>query len=167
MRTSANSLFRCIPLALLAAIVVGGCAARSVPNSSATYRVIGGETYAPAPLATSEYVREAASLVLPVGDHWPATPVRLSEAGGADWYGIGYGRQAADRYWFCRWSSLAVTTRSNEVRNRAVSRLMAIFKLYYCVHALDAPSRPPLVAEMHQAQRGDLSALRTDVRQNC
>jgi len=132
-----------------------------------TYRVVNGATYIPVPTAETEYAREAAALQLPPRQAWPKHPLLATQSGTPEWYQIGYARQAADRYWFCSWASVAVHTADTVARQDAVTRLQAMLQLYYYTVALDGPSRPQLVTELATAQRGDLSMLSTDLKLNC
>jgi hypothetical protein len=129
--------------------------------------VVNGGTYVAVPTAELEYSKEASTLQLPPEHAWPRHPLLKSESGAPQWYQIGYAKQAADRFWFCSWASVAIDTSDTKVRHDAVKTLQGMTKLYYYTHALDAPSQPQLVNELTTAQRGDLTALRTDLQHNC
>jgi len=147
----------------LAGCVATGAATPREP----TFRVVNGQTYVPVPTADDEYAREAATLSLPAQRNWPQHPLRASEAGTPDWYQVGYGRQAADRFWFCSWAAVALGAADPKVRHDAVDTLQGMLRLYYYTVALDPPSRPQLLAELTTAQRGHLAALDTDLQRNC
>jgi hypothetical protein len=138
----------------------------SVPKEP-PYKIAQGGTYVPGPTAELEYALEASTLTLPVNHTWPQHPMAKSASGTAEWYQLGYARQAADRFWFCSWASVAVSTTEPKARHNAVLRLQGITKLYYYTNALDAPSQPLLVSELATALRGDLSAVQNDLDQNC
>lgn len=159
---------RWIVIALLSA-GISGCArsgAATMP-SEPPYRVVHGGTYVPRPTAELEYALEASTLRLPAGRSWPQHPMPTPPAGQPEWYQLGYARQAADRFWFCGWASVAVQATDPAVRRDAVATLQGITRLYYYTQALDAPSRPLLVTELATARRGDLAGLRNDLRRNC
>lgn len=153
--------------ALLSACLTG-CASSgaSVPKDP-PYRVVQGGTYVPGPTAELEYALEASTLKLPTGHSWPQHPMAKTLSGTPEWYQLGYARQAADRFWFCSWASVAVKTTDRKARHDAVLRLQEITKLYYYTNALDEPSQPLLLDELKTALRGDLSAVANDVEQNC
>lgn len=153
-------------LAALAAISTSGCAHSSQP-AEPTFRVVEGATYIPVTPAEAEYQKEAATLLLPPGYSWPQHSLPASESGSPEWYEVGYGRQAADSYWFCSWASTALKTADPQLRQRAVGTLGDIFHLYYYTHALVTSSQPLLQREVTNAQHGDFIALRTDVQLNC
>lgn len=153
-------------VAVLVSTGLSGCAATATPREPA-YRVVNGETYVPVPPAEREYFDEAAKLKLPDSRQWPAQPFGMSEPGTPQWYQLGYGRQAADRFWFCSWASVAFLTSDPEVRRQAVDTAQGILRLYYYTDALAPPDRPQLVNEVTSAQHGDLTALSTDLHLNC
>jgi hypothetical protein len=155
-------------LAVLASVGLTGCVATGAATPrEPTFRVVNGATYIPVPTADDEYSKEAATLRLPPQHSWPQHPMRASEAGTPDWYQVGYGRQAADRFWFCSWAAVAVGTADAKVRHDAVDTLQGMLRLYYYTVALDPPSRPLLVTELASAQRGNLAALSNDLQRNC
>ena len=151
---------------VLACVALSGCAAKG-PAKEPTYRVVNGATYLPATTAEREYTKEAATLRLPPSDEWPQSPVSGGTSAAPEWYQVGYGRQAADRYWFCKWADVALNTSDPHQRHNAVKTIHGILQLYYYKHALVRRSRPQLVEEVQSARRGDLTALREDVRLNC
>jgi hypothetical protein len=138
----------------------------SVPKEP-PYKVAQGGTYVPEPTAELEYALEASTLQLPAAHTWPQHPMPKPASGTPEWYQLGYAKQAADRFWFCSWAAVATSTTDPKTRHDAVLRLQDITKLYYYTHALDAPSQPLLLNELKAALRGDLSAVRTDLKQNC
>jgi hypothetical protein len=164
--TPASRALRLATLVLLATLT--GCATTGTNGArEPAYRVVNGATYIPVPTAETEYSREAASLQLPARQAWPKHPFLASEAGTPEWYQIGYARQAADRFWFCSWASVAVHTADTAARQDAVNRLQEMKQLYYYTEALDGPSRPQLATELATAQRGDLAMLSNDLTLNC
>ena len=138
----------------------------SVPKDP-PYKIAQGGTYVPGPTADLEYALEASTLQLPAQHSWPSHPMPPSPSGGPEWYQLGYAKQAADRFWFCSWASVASTATDAKARHDAVLQLQGITKLYYYTHALDAPSRPLLLDELKAAVHGDLSAVENDLKQNC
>lgn len=155
-------------VATLLAACLPACTATSasVPKDP-PYRIVHGGTYVPGPTAELEYALEASTLQLPPRHTWPQHPMAKTLSGTPEWYQLGYAKQAADRFWFCSWASVAVSATDAKTRHDAVLRLQGITKLYYYTHALDAPSQPLLVDELKTALRGDLSAVLNDLKQNC
>src|SRR6185437_6395868 len=123
--------------------------------------------YVPAGTAEQQYRAEASTLRLPAAQVWQAHPLASTDQGSPVWYQDGFGRQTADRYWFCKWAAVAASTANPTVRRDAVTTLQAMLRLYYYTTALDVPSRPQLVRELTSAQRGDLRELRNDLSLNC
>lgn len=161
---------RCLGWIIAAAVSAGlsACASSGAsPPKQPAFRVVNGATYIPVATAKREYANEAATLQLPAALGWPRDPLAATESGQPEWYEIGYARQAADRYWFCSWSSVATKASDRKMRGTAVDTLQHMLKLYYYTNALDGPSRPQLVRELSTAKRGDLTALRNDLRLNC
>jgi hypothetical protein len=155
-------------LAVFASAGLTGCATTGAATPrQPTFRIVNGATYVPVPTAQDEYAKEAATLQLPAQHSWPQHPMRASEGGTPDWYQVGYGRQAADRFWFCSWASVAVGTADAKLRHDAVETLQGMLRLYYYTVALDAPSRPQPATELATAQRGNLAALSNDLQRNC
>ena len=155
-------LSACLPVCLSACTSTEASVPKEPP-----YKVVQGGTYVPGPTAELEYALEASTLQLPAKHSWPQHPMAKSLSGTPEWYQLGYAKQAADRFWFCSWASVAVSTSDAKARHDAVLRLQGLTKLYYYTHALDAPSQPLLVSELKAALRGDLSAVRNDLEQNC
>lgn len=153
-------------------VTLSGCGNAPQPEEP-KYRVVAGATYMPASHAETEYAQESATLHLPPAHTWPAHsiaathPATAGESAAPEWYQVGYGRQAADRYWFCSWASTALTAADTESRTDAVIILGGIFALSYYTDTLDPPSRTLLRQEVTNAQHGNLTALRTDVQRNC
>lgn len=119
--------------------------------------------------ARAEYRAEAASLTLAPGWRWPATPIPSTAPDGRGMmYEVGFGRQAADRYWYCSWATRAVDARVGpSARRQAVATAVSLRDTYYFKKALAPESRPFVDDLLARAQRGDLSGLRRDVRLNC
>jgi hypothetical protein len=167
-----RSLLRCA-LALGAAMLLGGCAVGAAtsrttpPPAQPSDRIVNGTKYVPVATAEQEYQAEAKTLRLPAAQAWQAHPLVATDQGSPVWYQSGFGRQTADRYWFCRWAAVAAGTASSAVRGDAVATLQQMLHLYYYTTALDVPSRPQLVRELTSAQHGDLRELLNDLRLNC
>lgn len=83
-------------------------------------------------------------------------------------YERGFGRQAADHYWYCSWAARAVDQRvGTSARRQAVATAASLRKTYYFTTALAPDSRPFVDDLLERAQHGDLSGLRRDVTLNC
>lgn len=156
-----------IVAALLFASLTGCATTAASVAKEPPYKVVQGGTYVPGPTAELEYSLEATTLRLPAGHAWPQHPMAKSPSGTPEWYQLGYAKQAADRFWFCSWAAVAASTTDAKARHDAVLRLQGITKLYYYTNALDGPSRPLLLNELKAALRGDLGAVRNDLKQNC
>jgi hypothetical protein len=171
-RLISGSLGRALVLAGLA-VLLTGCAVGSAAPVATTaapqpsYRIVNGTRYVPVGTAEQEYRAEAETLRLPSTQVWQAHPLAATDQGSPVWYQAGFGRQTADRYWFCRWAAVAAAAASPAVRSNAVTTLQQMLHLYYYTTALDVPSRPQLVRELTSARHGDLRELRNDLRLNC
>lgn len=155
------------------AVLLTGCAVGSAAPAATTaapqpsYRIVNGTKYVPVGTAEQQYRTEATTLQLPAGKSWQAHPLAATDQGSPVWYQDGFGRQTADRYWFCRWAAVAAAATSPAVRSGAVTTLQGMLHLYYYTTALDVPSRPQLVRELTSAQHGDLKELLNDLQLNC
>jgi hypothetical protein len=118
---------------------------------------------------TIEYRAEAASLRLAPGWTWRAAPVRsLAADGRGIMYEPGWGRQAADYYWYCSWTSRALDQRVGASdRRQALENVLSIRKKYYFTTALAPISRPAFDRVLSEAALGDLRGLRRDYEINC
>jgi hypothetical protein len=158
-----------IQLLLVAAATAGCASANALPSGQPTAaKYVDGVRYLPAAQATTEYFAEAAHLTLASGFRWPANPLPNSQDGSPKMYEVGFGRQAADRYWFCSWARTAVTApAASQTQRHAIGQLVKVKRLYYYTTALVPQSRPLLSTELARAAAGKLANLRTDVSLNC
>jgi hypothetical protein len=163
-----RQLIRLIPL-VLAVIGMAGCSAGlpQVSNSPLGARYVYGVRYIPASWATKEYFAEADHLTLAAGSAWPKNPLNSLRDGDPQMYGVGFGKQAADSYWFCSWSSAALHAPDQIERNDAVRQLLKIRRLYYYTTAAAPALRSLLNKELNRAKKGKMSMLRADVSENC
>jgi hypothetical protein len=132
----------------------------------------GGEPEAPPALtsaqANAEFTTETEDLQLAPDWTWPGDPLPSAGPDGHDQvYEPGYGRQAADHFWYCSWAATAVTSQDATTRTTALEQAGRITDTYYYKVALAADSRPALDAVLASAALGDLSKLQQDVRLNC
>jgi hypothetical protein len=158
-----------IQLVLVSAAAAGCASANALPSGQPTAaQYVNGARYLPAAQATTEYFAEAAHLSLAPGARWPANPLPSSQGGDPKMYQAGFGRQAADRYWFCSWARAAVSAPvASQARRHAITQLVKVKRLYYYTTALVPQSRPLLITELARAAAGKLADLRTDVSLNC
>lgn len=119
--------------------------------------------------ATSEYLAEAKALTLAPRATWPKTPIAATaEDGVAMVYEPGFGRQAADSYWFCSWSGRALEVGvSDRDRKAAIAQLDKIRDTYFYTTALAPESKPILDKVLASTRLGDLAPLRRDHELNC
>lgn len=119
--------------------------------------------------ATSEYLAEAKALTLAPAAAWPKTPIAATaEDGVAMVYEPGFGRQAADSYWFCTWSGRALEVGvSDAERKAAITELDKIRGTYFYTTALAPESKPILDKVLASTRLGDLAPLRRDHEMNC
>jgi hypothetical protein len=119
--------------------------------------------------ATSEYRAEAKALTLAPKVVWPSAPIAATaEDGVAMVYEPGFGRQAADSYWFCSWSGRALEVGVTDTdRKAAVAELDKIRTTYFYTRALAPESKPILDKVLASTRLGDLSPLRRDHELNC
>lgn len=130
-------------------------------------RYVDGKLYLPVADATRQYVSESNRLVLAYGWIWPLHPLRPSNDGAPVYYETGFGTQSADRYWFCSWAASSISQPNATSRQKGINKLEEIRQLYYYKHSLVQRSKVLLLRELTDAKRGNLTALRTDVRLNC
>ncbi|QYR23763.1 hypothetical protein KZ483_13230 [Paenibacillus sp. sptzw28] len=109
-----------------------------------------------------EYRTEAASLTLAPGWKWPDSPVSSHAPDGRDFmYQKGWGKQAADLYWFCSWASRAVNPQLPEAgRQQALEHVLSIRTKYFYTTALAADSKPGFDQMLRNAADGKMDDLR-------
>lgn len=119
--------------------------------------------------ATAEYRTEAAALTLAPGWRWPAAPLaKTGPDGRGMMYERGFGKQAADHYWYCSWASRALDEQVAPTdRAQALTTAVGLRKTFYFTTGLAPASRPFVDGFLTRAEHGDLSGLRRDVRLNC
>ncbi len=126
-----------------------------------------GPPYLTAVEATEEFRSEAAGLTLAPGFEWPAQPIAATAPDGAGMvYEKGFGRQAANHFWYCTWARTALTS-EGAARNAALAQAVQIKDTYYYTTALAFESRPFFDRVLANAELGDLSGLSNDVNLNC
>lgn len=118
---------------------------------------------------TTEYRAEATTLTLAPGWSWPAAPIAdKANDGNGIVYEPGFGRQAADFYWYCSWVDRTLDTKlASTARQQALANVLAIKTKYYYTSALDPDSRPYVDNELRNAQLGDYALLENDFQLNC
>ncbi|WP_347350319.1 hypothetical protein [Intrasporangium sp.] len=119
--------------------------------------------------ATQEYLTEAGQLTLAPDSSWPSQPIAgTAEDGIPMIYEPGFGRQAADSFWFCSWSGRALDVAVTESdRQAAIAELDKIRTTYFYTKALAPESRPILDKVLDSTRLGDLTPLRNDHEMNC
>jgi hypothetical protein len=118
---------------------------------------------------TRDFRAEEATLRLAPGWSWPTRPIRSKAPDGRSvMYEKGFGKQAADYYWYCSWATSAVDRAAAPSSRRiAVRRVLAIREKYFFTTALAAVSKPAFDRVLTSASRGDVRGLRRDVALNC
>jgi hypothetical protein len=160
-------LFLSAGLLFSSAGLLAGCArAERAKPPPLRPRYVNGVLYLPATMASREYGVEAARLTLAPGWRWPKSPLARFKEREPMYYEVGFGKQAADSYWFCSWAYTALHDTGNE-KQTALKVIPGIRHLYYYTTSLVPPSRVLLNKELIEAQHGHLSRLRTDVTLNC
>lgn len=116
-----------------------------------------------------EYRKEESSLMLAPGWKWPGYPVRSHGPNGQDIvYQEGWGKQAADLYWFCSWTGRAVNPKLSETeRQQALKKLPLIQTKYFYTTSLVPVSKPPFNQMLRSAEDGNLKSLRGFYEANC
>ncbi|HEY3002685.1 MAG TPA: hypothetical protein VGJ44_10050 [Kribbellaceae bacterium] len=148
-----------LPLLAGASLLLNACAAQQ-PE-------VKHPTYSSADVATAEYRAEAAGLTLAPDWTWPQEPIPSTYQGDEVRYEKGYGKQAADQYWFCSWAVRAVEGRpGSRQRAEAVRQLQTLTSKYY-FEVLNPQSRPYALKELQTAREGDLGLVQRDIEQNC
>ncbi|MCL6647789.1 MAG: transposase family protein [Chloroflexi bacterium] len=144
---------------LIVAIPIAYCAARYNPRPTALTPQ----------QALAEYRAEAASLTLAPDWKWPASPVPSHAPDGpATTYGKGWGRQAADSYWFCSWASRALDPKLPAAeRQQAIENALSIRTKYLYTTALAPDSKRALDRLLRNAAKGDTRDLRQYYEANC
>lgn len=114
-----------------------------------------------------EYRTEAASLTLAPGWKWPDSPVPSHMDGDDIMYERGWGKQAADNYWFCSWASRAVNPQVPEAeRQQALENVLSI-RTKYMYTIIAANSKPAFDQMLRNAADGNMDDLRRDYELNC
>jgi hypothetical protein len=119
--------------------------------------------------ALVEYRTEAMSLKLAPGWKWPDSPVPTHDPNGQDvMYQKGWGKQAADLYWFCSWASRAVNPQLPEAeRQQALENVLSIRTKYFYTTSLAAASKPSFDRMLQNAAHGNMNDLRGFYEVNC
>ncbi|QNE17534.1 hypothetical protein F1D05_05940 [Kribbella qitaiheensis] len=118
----------------------------------------------------SEYRAEAATLKLADGWGWPGDQSFLAktEDGHNVVYQPGFGRQAADRRWYCSWVSKALAGgATSKDREGALAEALKVRQTYYYTTSLQAESRTFFEDVLRRASLGDLAPIAGDFQQNC
>jgi predicted small lipoprotein YifL len=117
----------------------------------------------------AEYQAEAATLQLAPGWSWPDKPIAEKAADGVDnVYEPGFGKQAADHYWYCSWTSRVLDPAvAAEERQTALANALKIKEKYYYLTALEKDSKPYLDEVLRSGQLGDYAPLKNDFELNC
>jgi hypothetical protein len=153
-----SRLLKALPVVLAAAVAGGYFATRSEPQRGLS------------PDGTADEFRaEAAGLELAPGWTWPAQPVAaVADDGRGIMYEKGWGRQAADYYWYCSWASRTLDPRLAEAERRAaLGHVLEVRTTYYFKTALAPVSRPAFEEILMSAEQGDVRKLRRDYELNC
>jgi len=118
---------------------------------------------------TAEYRAEAATLQLAPGWSWPSQPVPAKAPDGNDnVYEPGFGKQAADYYWYCSWSSRVLDPATSDAdRKSALDNVVQIKGKYYYLTALADDSKPYLDGVLNSSLLGDYAPLKNDFELNC
>jgi hypothetical protein len=155
--TSAVNLAWVLPLLAAASVLLTACGQPEAKHP----------TYSSADVATVEYRAEAAGLTLAPDWTWPQEPIPPTYQGSEIRYEKGYGKQAADQYWFCSWAVRAVETRAaTKEHAEAVQQLQTLPSKYY-FEVLNPHSRPYVLKELQTAREGNLDLVRKDIELNC
>ncbi|WP_124726286.1 hypothetical protein [Staphylospora marina] len=113
-----------------------------------------------------EYRKEAETLKLAPGWKWPDSPAVLHF--GNQRYEAGSGKQEADWYWFCSWTSRFVDPGiSGEERKQALNQVLSIGTKFYFQRWLAPESKSSLDHMLRQAENGNPEALKEYVEVNC
>ncbi len=144
----------------LAILSLAGCAERR--NPSLPPALTPDQTAA-------EYRTEAATLELAPGWTWPADPVAAKAPDGdGNVYEPGFGKQAADHYWFCSWSSRVLDPATSDAdRKAALDNMVKIKQKYYYLTALEADTKSYVDSLLSSTQLGDYAPLKNDFELNC
>jgi len=118
---------------------------------------------------TAEYRAEAATLELAPGWTWPQQPIAAKAPDGVETvYEPGFGKQAADHYWYCSWSSRVLDPAVSESdRKTALDNIVKIKEKYYYLTALVDDSKPYMESVLSSSQLGDYAPLKNDFELNC
>lgn len=159
-----SRLLKLVPVLVVLAGLTGYFGTRYVSAQS------GGKHTGLSPRETTHDFRaEAASLRLAPGWRWPAQPIRSTAPDGRGVkYEKGYGKQAADYYWYCSWGTRAADPKTGGIaRKAALENVLAVRDTYFYRTSLAAVSKPAFDRILTSAERGDLRGLRRDVVLNC
>jgi hypothetical protein len=118
---------------------------------------------------TAEYQAEAATLELAPGWSWPKEPIPAKAPDGDDnVYEPGFGKQAADYFWYCSWSARVLDPAvAGADREAALANVVRIKEKYYYITALTDDSKPYLDDVLRSTQLGDYAPLKNDFELNC
>lgn len=159
MKRATIRLLVCAAALTAAAVTAAGCAKKEPPLPAA---LTAAQTVA-------EYRAEAANLQLSAGWMWPGNPIPANAPDGdANVYEPGFGKQAADHYWFCSWTARTLdATLSPADHQAALAHVLAVKQTFYYTTALVPDSRTYLDTELQDAQLGDFGLLKNDFMLNC
>jgi hypothetical protein len=80
----------------------------------------------------------------------------------------GFGKQAADYFWYCSWSAQILDPKvTGPDRDSALANVVKIKEKYYYLTALAADSKPYLDDVLRSTQLGDYAPLKNDFELNC
>lgn len=121
--------------------------------------------------AVTEYREEAKTLsALAPGWKWPSDvgfPSKMDD-GVETRYQRGFGAKEADYYWYCSWSSRAVSATATEAdRKKAVDQIMRVRDTRFYNDSLQDSSRAVFERILKQASLGDMGPLSEDFAANC
>jgi hypothetical protein len=107
--------------------------------------------------ATAEYRKEARTLKLAPGRHWPVSPFP------SDFHsGKGAGTMQADEYWFCSWAQQALDPKlQRAARRQALAQLPKLRRTYSWQHYLP-DTRAAKNTIISKALRRNTSELRAN-----
>lgn len=140
-------------------LALTGCA-----ESSAATQKTDGRTAAD---MIAEYRAEASTLKLADGWTWPGDEKFMAKTtdGHNVLYQPGFGKQAADRRWYCSWVNKALTAKTG--RDAALAEAFKIRQTYYYTNSLQSESRTFFEDVLKRAALGDLAPIASDFQQNC
>ena len=144
---------------LFVVLALAGCA----ESSAATQKTDGLK----AADMIAEYRAEASTLKLADGWTWPGDEKFMTKTtdGHNVIYQPGFGKQAADRHWYCSWVNKALTAKTG--RDTALAEALKVRQTYYYTNSLQAESRTFFEGVLQRAALGDLAPIASDFQQNC